>query len=231
MRFFQKMDVGSLTLTLVGGLFCIMGVLVIIGGLVSTFQVSSLSTAPSLNLSTLKATAPGEEVFVEGSISEKNPLQFRAFVAYNQELYDGKSCTREGNNPTGSKNRVDCTFFWITEERVTPPLWLDLPDGQVRVLNTDYEIVYPTNWQPSDQLIAQESIRYQGLEVGRPIFAKGVVGRDHEGLGLTAEFVAGTDRETYFANEQGDASSWFFLGGFLVFLGGIFLAVWFFMFR
>ena len=231
MRFFRNKNVGALTLQLVGGLFLIIGGLAILYGFVSTFQVSTLSTAPSFDLSALEAAAPGEEVFLEGTVSEKNPLQLRAFAAYYQELYDGQSCTREGDSPVGNRNRTSCTLHWITEERVTPPLWLDLPDGQVRVLNDDYEIVYAANWQPSEQLIIQETIRYQGLEIGRPIFARGVVARDPEGVGLTAEFIAGTDRESYFANEQEEASSLFFLGGFFVFLGGMFLAVWFFMFK
>ncbi len=231
MRFFRKLDLGSLTLILLGGLFVVVGVLVILSGIFNSLLANRVSTNPSLNLSALKATSPGEDVFVEGTISEKNTLQLRAFVAYNQDLYDGQTCTQNSDGNNRNSNRKDCTLFWVTEERITPVLVLDLLDGQVRVLNEDYEIHYPTSWQPSGQLIEQESIRYQGLEVGKPVFVKGVVSLDQEGVGLTAEFVAGTDRETYFANEQGDASSLIILGGFFAFVGAILLVVWFFMFK
>ncbi len=216
---------GGWIVILVGGVFFVIGGLIAFGGAVSWLEARQLSTQPTLNLQALEAAALDETVLLEGTISENNTLQFRSFVAYYQDRYDGEDCSHDDDG------NLDCTSIWTHQQRVIPSIWLDVPGGRTQVINTDYEIPYPTSWQSTEQLIDFETMRYQGLEVGKPIFVKAVVSQAQDGVALTAEFVAGADRETYLGNERSSAYFEIIFGGIFALVGGGLIVIFMFAFK
>jgi hypothetical protein len=159
---------------------------------------------------------------LEGKISERNPFQFRPFVAYVRREYQGQRCENDLND---DDDDLDCEEVWVEDERVTPPLWLDLSGGRAKLANADYQIQYPAFTQQSTPtLIARETKSYQGFRIGDPVFVTGQVVSGAEGPELKASLVAGGNRASYLANSRREAGIFTWIGGGFAVVGGLLLA-------
>lgn len=156
----------------------------------------------------LMDSPPGREVLVEGQISRHNPAQLRSFMVYIQEKYHRDSDSSDDDDDSA----------WIEQERVTPPLLLELSGGgPVRVENNNYRLSGAKIIQDSDEL------RYQALEGGDPVIAVGVLASNGEPPHITAEFIARGTKAEYVADQHGVASSMRRFGGIFIGLGSIFV--------
>jgi hypothetical protein len=171
------------------------------------------------SLTALRQANPSGQVGLEGKISENNQIFTQRFVAYIREVYEGEECRRDDDG-----NR-DCESVWRENGRETPPLWLDLSDGRVRVVNDDYHLQYPTTWQDQERLIDYQTQRYMGLEIGSPVFVKGQLTPNGETSDFQAEFVAGVDRAGYLAGQRQEAMGLFLFGGIFGGVGLILLVI------
>jgi hypothetical protein len=187
-----------------------------------------------LTVELLDESLVGQEAVLEGRLSERNPLQFQSFIAYTRRKYGGEDCRTVFDDDDLDDDDYECRAIWVEDERVTPPLWLDVAGGRVRIANDDYDIQNsPVSWQSSDQLVENETKSYEGFKIGSPIFARGKVIRDSAlsldsalskdgaGLALEAEFVYGGDRGSYLANQQGAAYVFYWLGLVFSLIGGL----------
>jgi hypothetical protein len=206
-----------------GALFLLVGLIFVGVGISSRQDVGRLETIPVLDLAGLRQSAGSGEVALEGKISERNPFQFRPFVAYIRQEYQGQRCDQNDNDNT---NNLNCRAIWVEDERVTPPLWLDLPGGRANVANTNYELQYPPFAQQSSPfLIARQTKSYQGFRVGDPVFVLGQVVSGDESPVLQARVVSGGNRESYLANARGAANIFTLLGSIFTLLGGVLLVI------
>jgi hypothetical protein len=129
-----------------------------------------------LTATDFKNSVPGHQVVIEGHVSKHTPVQFRQFVAYIRQEYQGK-------NDTGSR--------WSEAFRVTPPLLLALPDGLIQIKNNDYNIErFSIIWQEGTE-------RYLGFKVSNPVLAVGVVVQGVEGKALEAKWIYGGTSAEY----------------------------------
>jgi hypothetical protein len=138
----------------------------------------------------LRGLAAGQEVLIEGTIDPRTPARFQAFAAYERALH------MTDNDLTSD--------IWVGEERVAPPLWIALADGQVvRVLNSGYPLRHPAStWiQPGNS--GRSPTRYSGLQIGDRVTAIGVLTSSAEGPALNADIVAGGTRAEWLADEGG----------------------------
>jgi hypothetical protein len=207
----------------IGGVFLLVGLIFLGVGVSSQREAGHLAEVPVLDLADLGQAAAGIEVALEGKISERNPFELRPFVAYLSQRYDGERCRDE---PNDDDNRLECESIWTQTERVTPPLWLDLPGGRVRLTNTDYQIHYPPFTQQSTtELIKNETKSYQGFRIGDPVFAIGQVVSEAEGPALRARIVAGGNQQSYLANTRSEANLFTWLGGLFAVGGGVLIVV------
>jgi hypothetical protein len=166
-------------------------VLVVGGGLLGLLLARSFGAerarlnglAPSSAAAVTDAPV-GREVLLEGRVATSQPAVFRNFVAFMRQQ-------REERRRSG-----DSTKSWQTQERRTPPLLVDLPDGSVRVVNTTYDIRNAvTSWE-DPQVVDRMETRYTGLVAGEEVL---VVGRAAWG-GVEAEYVVSGDRQSYRAS-------------------------------
>jgi hypothetical protein len=136
---------------------------------------------------------------IEGRISERNPLHFRSFVAYVRYEYQGRD------------NDNDNEVKWVEDERVTPPLLLDLPGGRIQLANSDYRLQGKlVKWQSEPNLTwdswSQEGTKsYEGFERGNPVLAIGVVIERTTGREFRAEWLYGGTRSAYIEEQRRSA--------------------------
>jgi hypothetical protein len=137
-------------------------------------------------------------------------------VAYTEHQYHGVRCDDDDG---------DCEEVWAETERVTPALWLDLPDGRVRVGNTDYELFNPPEvWQTTPALIEYNTLEYRGFRMGNPVYVIGGVNTT-DGISLNAQFVYGGSRQDYLLAQSQEVMVFLWMGGIFGGLGLIFLVV------
>lgn len=207
---------------IVGGAFLLFGLLFVGIGFASQQTAGQVETIPVLDLAGLGQAAGGAEVALEGKISERNPFELRPFVAYLSQRYDGERCR---DDPNDDDNIRSCEAIWTQAERVTPPLWLDLPGGRMKLTNTDYQVHYPPFTQQSTpQLIKNETKVYEGFRIGDPVFAIGQVISEAEGPALRARIVAGGTQQSYLANSRGEARGFTLIGGAFALIGLVLIA-------
>jgi hypothetical protein len=210
-----------LFLGLFGGIFLLIG----LGLLVTSARLSQATrqaaALPLLNAAQLSQAAPGAAAMIEGKIAERNTLHAEGFAAYLHRLYQGERCSSQGGTATPK-----CEAVWIEEERVTPPLWLDLPDGRIRLANADYALQHPPAvWQSTENLIKDQTIRYEGFKINSPVFAGGTVVIDETGSAFKADFLYGGSRDAYFSDRQSASNVFFWLGVAFTAVGGGVLVV------
>ena len=208
-------------LCLVGGGFLIIGVPFVWIGSTLNQETDKVAALPVLTVALLDENLIGQEAVLEGRLSERNPLQIQSFIAYTRREYQGQDCRTVFDDDDLDDDDYECRAIWVEDERVTPPLWLDVAGGRMRVTNSDYAIQNgPVSWQSSEQLIENETKSYEGFKIGSPIFARGKVIRD-DGLALEAEFVYGGDRASYLASQQSGASVFYWVGLIFSLIGGL----------
>ena len=194
---------------LFGAIFFVVGLPFIGVGWHQANEADRLNDLPLFDLASLTQSGPGLAGTLEGKIAERNALPFRTFVAYVQERYEGEDCDDDG-----------CDSIWSEIERQTPPLLLDLPEGRVRVINDTYYLTsFPVTWQASEELVAYETTRYQGFEIGSPVFVVGATARDGDTPAFSAEFIAGGDRAAYLADQRFGARLFLGLGALFSLIG------------
>src|SRR5689334_12742737 len=89
------------------------------------YTVSHAASLPLLSVTSLQTAEINSEALLEGQIGEASQPQFRSFVAYVRETFVFKQ-------------------GWTVQDRITPPLSIILPDGQVRIINSDYSLLQRT---------------------------------------------------------------------------------------
>jgi hypothetical protein len=162
-------------------------------------QVEGLT--PS-SLASLRDGQLGQDVLVEGEISERNRTQLDPFVAYVRKELEIDS---EGDEE------------WVEVERMTPPLLLVLPDGLVQLENRDYDLRLTTTIE------RYGDTRYHGIEKETQVIAVGTLVSDDVPPRINAEFVAQGSREHYIATQRGSAQVFQGLGTILGAVGAVLL--------
>ena len=207
---------------IIGGAFLLFGLLFVSIGSATQRNADQLENIPVLDLVGLGQAAAGAEVALEGKISERNPFEIRPFVAYLSQRYEGERCR---DDPNDDDNIRSCEAVWTQAERATPPLWLDLPEGRIRLTNTDYQVHYPPfSQQSTTELIEDETKAYQGFRIGDPVFAIGQVVSEAEGPALKAQVVAGGTHQSYLARSRSEASNFTLIGGVFALIGVVLIA-------
>ncbi|MCL4300069.1 MAG: hypothetical protein KJ077_30325 [Anaerolineae bacterium] len=206
---------------LLGGLFLLIGLgLLVISTRLSeaTRQAAAL---PLLNAVQLSQTPAGAVAVIEGKIAERNPLHAEGFVVYRRQLYRGERCSSQGGTAT-----PNCEAVWTEEERVTPPVWLDLVDGRIRLANADYALYRPPSvWQSTEGLIKDRTVRYEGFKINSPVFAQGIVVVGEAASTFKADFLYGGSRDAYFSDQRSASNVFFWLGAAFTAIGGGVLVV------
>jgi hypothetical protein len=163
----------------------VLGVVLIVVGLVffvfrplsanrTTYVVERVQHMQPLTANEVQATAPGEDVLVEGRIWQGTQPHFRSFVVYVHEIYRAKR-------------------GWSEQDSETPALVVATPDGLVQVTNTNYYLLrrrLPVEWRPAFHPFSQ-SEQYRGLAAGSSVVIFGRVVKRNNGNGIAAEYVAG----------------------------------------
>jgi hypothetical protein len=215
---------GGLVAGFVGLVFVVLGVgLGFFGSRAATAAADRAEQLPLLTAQSVERGAVDQEAIVEGRISARNPARFREFVAYIREEYHG---TDDDGDPD-----------WREDERVTPPLLLELDDGPVQIENSSYRMENPpSRWQDSgglswNGLTGEGTKRYLGFTAGAQIVTIGRIVEGREGLALEAEFITAGTRADYMANQRSAAGMFPIVGmifggiGALIALGGVWSAI------
>ncbi len=165
------------------------GLLLALGAPATTAEATSIRRLPSLSVAQLDETALDQDVVVEGQISPTAPPIYREFVAYTREEY---------------RSRVfNDTEHWIESERVTPPVSLRLPDGEISIVNTDYAFpLVADTVREAEPTVTRGAVRVRGLRPGTPVVAVGTVVNGPRGRGLHATEIYPGTREEFVAHAQ-----------------------------
>jgi hypothetical protein len=180
-------------------------------GLVSLYSsiraANHVARLTPATLAGLVASQPGQEALVEGQVSRENPLRSTSygFVAYLRKEREIEN--DEGTPAPGS---------WSVRERVTPPLLLDVSGSLVQIENDDYELVDAETIEEEPGLDRYSDTRYEGLKIGTPVVAVGVVVTSREVPRIDAEFIARGTQASYVARRR--------KGGLLVCVGSLLVA-------
>jgi hypothetical protein len=167
----RKSNNQATALALLGALCLLLGTLFSLGATVSIgANAARVERLEPASAAIVAARAPGRDVLVEGRISPATPLASPPLVAYVVE--------RPG--PDSS---------WQIAERITPPLLVDLDDGQVRVVGS--YALDATSWS-----VPQPDARLRGFIPGDPVTVLGLVVAGDQPT-IQAELVLGGTRESY----------------------------------
>lgn len=170
-------------------------------------QHARLAALPSPDALAIRDIPTGTEVIVQGTVAGNQPAVFRNFVAYfkEEEERDAKQRERRG--------------YWKVVESVTPALELAGANGILRVVNTNYGIIFPaTRWRDTSKVI---DTAYSGLVANEAVFVHGRVAAG----GLEAATVGSGTRASYLATVAGNADVAWWLGvGFQIVGGTLLLA-------
>ena len=193
-----------------GGVFFIVGAIFGWAGWIIGRQAHQLADIPRLDLVALENSSVGTQGVIEGRVAERNPLQFRTFVAYNQDVYQGEDCDDDG-----------CDAIWEDVEQVTPPLWLDLPAGRVKISNGDYSIGGTSaEWESIPRRIAYKTQRYRGFEINDSVFAVGQVAPADGGPAFQAESISSGTRSDQVASNRVGSYIFMGMGALFCLIGG-----------
>lgn len=157
-----------LFLGLFSGFFVLVGLVLLFVNTRLSQATEQAADLPLLNAAQLSQASPGTVALIEGKIAERNTLHAEGFVVYLRRLYRGERCDIQSGTATPK-----CEDVWTEEERVTPPVWLDLPDGRIRLANADYALQRPPAvWQSTGTLIKDQTVRYEGFKLNNPVLPR-----------------------------------------------------------
>jgi hypothetical protein len=223
MGFFGR-NLFNLIFGLVGAIFLVIGIPFTWVGSSLSREATQTEALPVLTVASLQNSSVGRQAVLEGRLSERNPLLFQSFVAYIRREYRGEHCERVDDDDNFDDNDYRCEAIWVEDQRMTPALWLDLADGRVQLINTNYYIQHaPLTLQLPDLLIENETKSYHGFKIGNPVFVKGRVSSHAEGPAFEADFLYGGDRVSYLSNQRVGANLFFWLGLIFSSIGGLLL--------
>jgi hypothetical protein len=180
-------------------------------------EAARIESLSPLTAATLAERPAGQESLIEGRISERNPVHFRSFVAYIRYEYQGRD--------------DDGDAKWSEDDRVTPPLLLDLPGGRVQLANDDYGLPgRRVIWQSEPSLTwnsgsGEGTKSYEGFERGNPVLAVGVVVEGATGREFRAEWLYGGTRAGYIGEQRSSAKIARWVGLIFMAVGAIVFSV------
>jgi len=212
----------SLIFGLIGAIFLLVGLAILWFGLVSNRQINAVESLPLFNSTQLGQVRPGTKAVIEGKISEHNSLHAEGYVAYVRSRYLGERCTDSDDD-----DEDDCDEVWIEDESLKPELWLDLPDGRIRLANTDYVIQNaPDIRQTTETLVEEQTLRYEGFRIGNSVFVNGTAAQPGaETATFNAALIYGGDRASYLAAQREAAGILYFLGLIFSLFGVVFVTI------
>jgi hypothetical protein len=203
-------------LGLMGAVFLGVGLFVgLRGPAESREMIARAERQAPLDAAAFEESPPGRPAVVAGALSPRNRPRFRDFVAYTREEYHG----------TDDQDREQ----WDEDERVTPPLLIDLAGGAVQIGNSDYQLrrAHDT-WQDSpgpSYSVGMGTKRYSGLVAGRPVVIVGTIVAGREGRELRADLIFAGDRAAYIASLREDGWVASLLGGIFGAAGALLIAI------
>jgi hypothetical protein len=212
---------GFISLIVFGMIFVSVGIGIgVFGSRAANAAADRAEQLPPMSAAGIEDSVPGRTVLVEGRISARNPTRFRDFVAYVREEYRGED--------------DDGDSEWREDERVTPPLLIEVARNVVAIGNDTYRLdTASQHWQESSTLrwnsfTGEGTKRYQGFAANDIVMLIGVVAPGQEGQVVHAEFIYGGARADYITSQRNTAKilPWFGLvfagiGGVILSIGGI----------
>lgn len=152
-------------------------------------ETATVNSLQPLSIAQLEQQQPGATVLVEAQISPKTPKEIDEYVAYWRQK------PKVNTNKSSSSSEE-----WETEFTVTPPLVLDMPDGQVRVTNDSYSLGEVSGWERID--FPEGTRRIGGLRAGDPVVAFGTLRSNSDGVNLEANTVSYGTKQDYLASQR-----------------------------
>ncbi len=128
-------------------------------------ELAQIEAGHLLSAAQLREAAVGNSVTLEGTISRLTPSVHGSLVTFVHK--EGSTLYHQ---------------FWIDLGRNTPPLAIDVPDGSVRIMNANYDIVNAS---------ATETDGYFGFQAGSPVVVVGSLVHDNQGTAIYASYVRG----------------------------------------
>jgi hypothetical protein len=210
----------TLIFGVIGLIFMLVGGGLLWASMNSRRQADTYAARPLLTVAEAHTAPSGQPAIVEGRISEINPAPFEGLAAWQARKYQGQKCDRANDNS------LTCRDIWEDTDRVTPPLWLEVADGRLRISNTSYTLLSPPVkwWSTGGRLVAGQTIEYRGFQIGSPVFAGGMID-PAEGGSLRAEFLFGGNQQDYVAAQQNQSLTLLFIGVIFGGLGTLFAAI------
>ncbi len=197
-----------LLLLLLGGIFALVGVALPAFGHLFRNEAAQIEGMPLLSRAELRNSPAGSPALVEGRLNPRNEATFQGFVAYRCEEFQG------WDDPDAEDRKER----WVEIEKVTPPLRLNLPDGEVRIVNDSYTLKSgqldtesgPGQWQSRPDLAWDPEARVgtrrcYGYRPGVAVLALGRVGWGPDGPALSAEWIYGGRQADYVAGQRNAA--------------------------
>ena len=143
-RWFEKHMI-SLIFGFIGIIFALIGAGFLWGYFYAQQDIKKTQEIPVYSVARLADADADTTIAVEGRIGEQNASYAEGLVAYTASQYQGIECDNDDDRK--------CHEVWTEIERITPTLWLDLPDGEVRIGNIDELLNEPQVWQTTDNPI------------------------------------------------------------------------------
>lgn len=203
---------GPLVFTLVGGLFLLLGLgTLLLGSRWHRAEAGRFAALQPLAAAVLNSTAPGTTALLEGRISAQGRLLHGDLVAYVRQEYRGLD---DSGDPV-----------WREDERATPGLLLELPDGRAAIEPGSYGLLGPLAVRSEGEPTWDGSTgtkRYSGLTASSPVLAYGAVVAGREGPALAAEWLFAGSQDEYVASRRADAQATVWIGLLFTGLGALF---------
>ena len=169
----------------------LIGLAVALSAPATSAEAEYVRSLPVISAARLDDPTLNGDVLVEGSVSEETPPVYRNFVAFAREEY--------------RSTLIDRTDRWIEAERTTQPFAIRLRDGDVAIVNDDYDFPRVSDTvREAEPTVTRGAVRSRGLRVGATAFAVGALVDGPGGRGLRATQIYPGTRAQFLA----DAGRW-----------------------
>lgn len=114
----------KLGVMIVAGAICLLlGLIFIFVGMIVQGEANQIESLPLLTtVADIRDSEDGRAASIDARIAERNDLYDEGLVAYVRQEHRGQKCNNSDD---------DCEPLWVEDDRVTPPLWLDISDGRL----------------------------------------------------------------------------------------------------